>query len=338
MSYESRTGNGNTSTPVALSSGQPVDDLAAQQMQTIARKGRGFVLDLAASTGAMQALDQLEPLKDELFDVMHSEDPDGEKLREVCGRLLDPLAAATAVKRGVQVEVKESLPAHDEYEPPAAYRSHKIHDTESFIAYARRYGTAGKSLIFCGMEECTLVIDEQVSRGQRETISMEVVTSSDWDAWSEMIEKGGTNHKELLQFLMRQEHNLDDGTVLRSMQSMRMNATVNIESDLRDEGNNIGITVKTSAGEELQRFPKEFGIIIPILEQDDAEPRKITIRLNTQLPTEAGRGPVFSLVCSRWNQELERRIRDEISTIRTELEGWAVVHGVYQVEDRKLGK
>jgi hypothetical protein len=72
----------------------------------------------------------------------------------------------------VSIEVKESLPPHDEWKPPANLRKHTIEDTESFIAYARRYGNLTASLVLYCDSKAVIVIDEHVDRGDREIIAM----------------------------------------------------------------------------------------------------------------------------------------------------------------------
>lgn len=288
-------GNGNRNDdmadktpPIKVGPLNPLDDIMAAVMQTSARKGRGFVLDLI----------------------------NGDK---------------------PTIEVKESLPPHDEYEPPAAYRDHTIRDTESFVDYAKRYGTQKESIVLYNTQKATLVINEFILKGQRETVELPFLTSPDWQAWSGMLNKQ-VSHRELMNFLMRQEHNLAGGEVLASMQSLKINSVINHESDIRDDGQTVGIMVKTSAGDELKKFPKSFDLIIPILEQDVDASRwaNVEVRMNIMLPTEAKQGAMFTLICSTWPQDLILRIKKEGDAIRAGLPEWTVVHGVYEVKAREL--
>lgn len=274
-----------------LSADQPIDDIVRDLLQTVHRKGRGFVLGLDRGD-------------------------DG----------------------GTSIEVKEVLRPHDEWEAPAPYRSHSIEDTPSFVAYANRYGDSGKSLVFFDDTGATLTIDEGVSRGRRETISMHFRESTDWQEWSSQIGRP-QNHRALLKFLMAHEHNLDDVEVLKSMQSMRLNSVVNVESDIKDDGQSVGIFIKTNAGEELKRFPKTFGIRLPVLDQDvtgEGDWCHAEMRLETQLPDDPKQGPAFTLHCSLWQQSKKARVDAEGEAIREGLPGWPVIHGRHSTTDRKL--
>ena len=321
---------------IKLKPASPIDDLTAALMTTIARKGRGFTLDTAAGS-----LQRLLPLRQRLFDAQHAiaqqEEGNTEtplNLTALAEEIDDTL---NALAQPV-IEVRESLKPHDEYEKLADWRDHALHDTESFIAYASRYGTKERSLVLFDKSKFTLVIDELAERGDRETIDMAVVFSPDWIAWGNMLNKP-LKHRELLNFALRQEHNFNEGGVLASMQSMRINSVVNLESDIRDDGNNIGITIKTNAGEELRKFPKQFTLNLPVLEQDiDSDILTVAkIRLNIALPTEAKDGPVFTLYCSAWDQVAISRIRAEGDVVRKALKDWTVVHGAFKTSRRTLG-
>jgi hypothetical protein len=327
----------NTNGAVTLSSNQPIDDLAAHLMETVARKGRGFVLDTAAH--ATQQLAKARMLvNDAARDVGAAELGEGGAkvdLTAIAGALDD---VAMELARPA-IEVRESLPPHDEWQPPAAYRSHSLADTGSFIKFALRYGAAEKSLVFYGRDQFTLVLDEGVDRGEREVVQMRVEASNEWREWEKALGRA-TSHKGLLQFLMEHEHNLVDGEVLKSMASLRLRSEISLDSDVRDEGKSFGITVKTNAGEELKRFPKQFAIAVPVLAQDvDRDQRaQVTIRLQISLPDEAKKGPEFTLYCPEWENVFVSRIQREGDMLNSALDGWTVVHGVYATRPRVIGR
>lgn len=238
------------------------------------------------------------------------------------------------------IEVKESLPTHDEWQAPAAYRAHLIEDTESFIAYCLRYGDPKDSLVLYSDACAVLSVKEEVDRGNRELIRLPFSESTDWKDWSAILGKS-QSHKDLLRFLMTHEHNLADPVVLKSMQSMKINSTVNIESDIRDEGNSVGIFVKTNAGDELKKFPKQFEIRLPVLDQDgngEESDAEAPIRLDVRLPDDPKQGPSFTLFCSVWKQIKRGRIDAEGMKIHDGLTGWTVIHGMHQTTERELGE
>lgn len=237
------------------------------------------------------------------------------------------------------IEVKESLPVHDEWQAPAAYRSHAIEDTPSFVAYALRYGDPKGSVVFYNDDMAVISIAEEVATGDREIVSMPFTESEDWEAWGEVLATPHS-HKELLQFLMTRAHTLVDPTVLVSMQAMKINSVVNLESDIRDDTKTLGIMVKTNAGEELKKFPKTFDLLLPVLAQDGndiASFAKATIRLDIQLPDEPKDGPAFTLFCSVWSQIKRGRTDAEGQKIRDGLTDWTVIRGTHKTTPRRLG-
>lgn len=238
------------------------------------------------------------------------------------------------------IEVKESLPPHDEWEPPTPYRGHAINDTESFIDYAKRYGDPKTSLVFVAQEQCTIVIDEQPTRGERETITMRLLPSDDWTAWSGTFGKA-MNHRDLYMFLVAHEQNLSDATIVSRLSKMSSRAEVDHNSDLQQFGaGEVGFKFKTTAGEEMAQFPTKFGINLPVLDQDVGDgtlpPQKIEVRLQIEMPLSAGKPPMFTLIAPEWKQAMTRRVKQEIDRIKSGLEGFAVIHGKYSTNARKL--
>jgi hypothetical protein len=277
--------------PVKVTSDAPVDDVVANLIQTVARKGRGFVLDLAKEEGK------------------------------------------------VTVEVKESLRLHDDYLPPADHAAHELLTTESLITYALRYGDPKRSLVFFAEDGCSLVLDNGVEKGSRAVVTLDLPTSEDWQAWQGVLNRA-LDHKTLLQFLLAHEVNLVNPDILQSMASVKATSTVNYESDIRDEGKQVGIIFKTQAGEELKRFPKQFDVRLPILEADDGADRVdvLTIRLEITMPDTPQQKVTFTLYCSNWRSKHKERVEREGGKIADALEGWTVVHGKYQVRRHELNK
>lgn len=328
------------STGGQLDPNQPIDGIVTELMQTVHRQGKGFVLDLAPVN--TQTLAKLAATVARVRANLADDNANGaiaipEHYLGDLHATLD-LAEQVACERGTSIEVKKSLDLHDEWERPVAYRKHEIRDTESFIGFARRYGTKEKSLVFYHENGAELVLDELVSRGKRELITMPILESDEWQGWSALLHRDLT-HKELLLGLRKLEHTLEDATILLTMSSIRMNSTVNAESDLRDDGSSLGVAIKTSAGEEIKKFPKKVTIRVPVLEQDALEDKAVEamIAVEIVMPDKPGCLPTFVLRCSIWKQIKRRRVSEEGKVIREALEGWTVVHGKHQQAKRRLG-
>lgn len=238
------------------------------------------------------------------------------------------------------IEVKESLPPHDEWEPPTPYRSHAINDTESFIEYAKRYGDPKSSLVFVAQEQCTIVINEEPSKGDRETVVMRLLPSDDWTAWTGIFNKPMT-HRDLYMFLVAHSQNLADPTIVSCLSKMSSRAEVDHNSDLQQFGaGEVGFKFKTTAGDELAKFPTKFGINLPVLDQDVGDgavpAQKIEVRLQIEMPQSAGKPPTFTLIAPEWKQAMTRRVKQEIDRIKAGLKGFTVIHGRYATTGRKI--
>ena len=132
-----------TSTPIRKD--DPVqqsklDNIVNLQLHEINKRGRGFVLDIAASSREkLESVRQFLLAQEGLLD-------DGAKIDRK--ELLDRIAEAIDAVGQTSIEVREALKPVDEYVKPADGRGHVIGDTDSFIDYAKKYGDAEKSLIF----------------------------------------------------------------------------------------------------------------------------------------------------------------------------------------------
>lgn len=236
--------------------------------------------------------------------------------------------------------VQEALKPVDDYIPPSACRCHAIGDTESFIAFAGKYGSPDKSLVLFNDVSCTLVLDESVSAGDRESARMAFTQSPEFMAWSGMIGRPVV-HKQLLAFLLLNTHTIDSPAILDAMRSVRFNAVVDSQSDIMEDAKTIGVMVKTGAGEQLKQFPKEFVVNVPVLEQDAIETtnwRMVTIRLHMDLPERPQDTVAFTLLCSEWNLLVRQRVSEEMSQVRDALEDWTIVRGTPAYFPRAVGR
>lgn len=306
-----------------------IDAVVNKIIDGIRDRERGFVLDLAGPDQREQLVD----LRREVEDSGAGTVARGEALA-----IIDELLA---VSGGTVIEVRETLPPVDEYQAPARYRQHKIGDRESFITYAKRYGSAERSLVMYGDEGCRLVIDELVERGERETAYLPFRCSDEWNAWGKLLNTP-LDHRNFMRHIVAWEHTLADSDLLQAIRGLSFTATAQHDSTLNDDGSTWGVTFVTKGGESVKRFPKEFGLRLPVLEQDVGDIdtsvwHDVDVRLDLELPTTPGSGAIIRLGCSTWRQHQLDRVRAEGATIAEALDGWTVVHGEHHDEPRKLG-
>ena len=110
-----------------------------------------------------------------------------------------------------------------------------------------------------------------------------------------------------------------------------MTNTVNMESDVQEDGESIGIAMKTNGGEQIKKFKKTILIHMAVLDQDVLDDNlwvEVAIKLDVSLPKEANQGPMFTLTCSTIKQIYAQRVQKEAKDIRTALtDAWLVVMG-----------
>jgi len=252
-------------------------------------------------------------------------------------------------ERATRIEFVESLRPVDERLRLADYRDHVIRDSASLITYAQKYGTQEKSIVFVGEVKTVLVIDDTVERGLRERLHLLWRPSQQWKDWSGILDMQ-VDHKAMLKFMQTHEDDLDDASMLVDLQRVSSSATVNIESDVGDTGNEIKIGVKTTKGDGIAKFPKDFAIRIPVLDEDndvDEElddvlakrmaKRAIKISVEIIMPDAPMKPITFRLYTSKWQSTWRDRIRAEEKLIRSELTGWLVLKGVSSYESKEVG-
>ena len=240
----------------------------------------------------------------------------------------------------IEVTVSEQLPPVDDYEPPAAYAAHGVNDARSLVAFAKRYGKAKDSLILYDQERVSLTLDETISHGQRQVITMKFVDSPDWQTWSAVLGKP-LAHRDLLRFLLSQEHLLLDMAIIEPLRTLKLKSEVKHDSDIQIESQSIGVVFTTNGQEEIKKFQTKIPISLPVLEQDVSQRDRwmdFTIRVDFELPDRAHEGPTFTLRCSEWQMERMSRIHTEGETIAEQLgEGWLVLHGLHGTAARPVG-
>ena len=237
--------------------------------------------------------------------------------------------------------VEQVLPPADEWEPPVPYRSHIIEDADSMVAFGKKYGSAEKSLIFYDDTGAELVIDETKQVGQCELVTMDFAYAAEWKAWEAHLNRGGIEHKPLLTHLILNQHTLVQPEMLAKMRSIKATFSAKLDSDLREDSETVGVVFSAQAGDELVKFPREFDILVPVLDLDVdtlAAWRKVKVRVEVQLPTEPKQPVRFQLLAPMLNAIRRQRINEECAKLKAGLPDWTIVRGDHQEVERVLGR
>lgn len=289
--------------------------------------GSGFALDVAART--RKRLNQIVGVLSE------ADNASPEELQVIINE-------AIAAINGTSIEVTRTrvLDPIDDYQQPSLLRSHQLISTKATIDYVRLYGDKEKSLIMFNESGIRVILDETVTAGDRECVGMIFTTSPDYTEWNALFSTGkSVPHRNLIKFLVAHAHNLERPDILVAARRITAKTYIDAESDVRDDGDSVGVNIKTQAGEEFAKFPREVVINLPVLRQDVINADtwcRVTLTLTIDLP-EDGRGPIgFTLICPEWSALLQRRTTQEGEAVAEALEGYKVLNGVTNYTQREL--
>jgi len=257
------------------------------------------------------------------------------------GFALDVAKSVEGDKPTVRFEVAQIKPVHDEWEPPAGLRCPSVEDVESIVGYAKKYGTPANSNIFYNDNKVVLTLNDQVEKGQRERVELDWKFSREWIGWSQLVNsQNAPTHKELLTFLITNQHTVQDSSIIDRMRQVKATAEVSLDSDLRLDAETAGVVFKATAGEALVKFPRQFTLNLPVLDIHTDNPdfwSVVDIRLEVVMPTEPKQPVRFALFASTWNAVRRSVINNEIQTLIAALPEWLIVRGVNKDVPRKLG-
>lgn len=113
-------------------------------------------------------------------------------------------------------------------------------------------------------------------------------------------------------------------------------------ASVRDEGKNeVGLIVKTEAGDGLVQFPRSIRVSVPILPEDLTEPdmwETVEFNLIILLPERPGDSIAFEFMCPEWAMVKRKRVSQAADVIKKELgDEWTVVRGRHRENDRNYG-
>lgn len=247
------------------------------------------------------------------------------------------LAKDATNEKQVLVTVRKDVPPPDEWEPPTAYRNHTIADTESLAIYAKKYGSPESSLVVVGDEDIVLVLDEEKEVGSRERATLTFPFSDEWRGWSNVVDRP-TEQREIVRAALNLDYTLEDSKLLAAARKAGVTAMIKRDSDLRDDGETMGVVFSTAGNDSIVSFPKKFRVSCPVLE-DDADKQSFEVRVEILFPSNPNEQLRFMLTSHERRELLRRRLKAEADRLRTLLgDGWIVVRGAHAEMDRKIGQ
>lgn len=323
--------------------GNKIDEVVGNLVDAIQTKERGFVLGLTPQNeGDLERLAERSRGVAELLDngpeTLSNDDVEG--LYALC-RDVEHAASNRGTKIIVQEQPKP-LPIPDEYEPLAAYRDHDILDTESFIDFVKRYGTLETCQVMVSGEMARFVYEQDIDHGQREFATLQFAPSDDWVAWESLLNKP-MPHKSLLRALWCQAHNVvSPNDVMTPMSEWTNASTAQEISSIQEMDQSYSVIFKTGGSERKKDFPKEFEIMLSVLDQDilaESDDARLRMRLRFHPPSDTGQVFRFEMFCPEWKVVFAQRAKKEVDRIKTALgDDWPVFHGTFKTRERVVGR
>lgn len=254
--------------------------------------------------------------------------------------VVDGMKESGAKEVVFRVEQAPPLPV-DEYERPVPWRAHRIEDVESLIGLAKKYSGADRGLILYTDEGATLSLDETKERGKRELVRMLFAFSDELEAWQGLVGGELMQHRRLFDAILKLQHTLLTPAIIDAMRTVKVAWNVNTEVDTRIDGDTFGVFYKSTAGNELVKFPREFEITLPVLDKDVVDDRAwvtVAVRLEIQMPKKPEEPVLFQLMAPKLSMAVRRRIDDEFAKVREALSEWTIVRGTHTESDRSVGR
>ncbi len=248
------------------------------------------------------------------------------------------------------ISVTEQLQPIDHREHPTDLRRPQINDTASLIQFAHRYGDPTNSMILYSVDCMVCVLDYGIEEGDYETATMPFTPHEDLSEW--LVQLGNPmTHRDLVQFMRKHEHHLDTPALIETIRSMSISGQINQDNDMTDDGDSMGVVFKTTKGESLKKFPKEFYIRVPVLDIDSRDDwQAIGCRLQIDMPIKPQDPVTFTVRSHELNNALLERTKMEADLVRdglnaqdadteagSEKRQWLVLGGRHRTDPRTLG-
>lgn len=318
-----------------LPAGNPVDAIVSRLLHNMQSTQRGFVLDLAPHMSG----DLRERLKTLHTDLAEDGTTD-ESLLVAIDQAIDA-ASGTSISIAPPIT---PLPLIDNRLPKAARRWHQLHDTDSFIAYCERYGKPGKSLVMVDRLRAVVILDEQITEGEREYGIYNFATSKPFDVWRGSIGQR-VQHADFYDFILTNQHDVQTEKLLMHVANANVSVSVKGISLLGREQTEHGVIFKAAIDSEAVNIPGQFDIALPVLEADIAAKEVTTFRIDlTPIPPRnPGEKPTLNFVmnCAAMTTAVQERAAVEAGVIREALgdgdEDWCVLSGAPAYMSPRMG-
>jgi len=241
----------------------------------------------------------------------------------------------------VKIEFAHVLPPVDEHLSIADGREHTFGDTMSLALYMTRYGTPQGSVIFYDENGVHAIINEPITRGQREIGKCQFRYSSDFKGWNEILGKA-ISHHDLRAMMVPLQHTVRTPEFLQALGSIKYVENVKHDTEIKeiDGEASYGVMFTVAGqGESLKEIPRTLRIAVPILDEDVIDRQAVvTVECTVALDMPKRPGDPLRLVIQCQELEIMRRerLRTAMNSLRDVLgatgsgipgESWLIVAG-----------
>lgn len=251
-------------------------------------------------------------------------------------RLLDVLDGDGEPTRRIEIG-PAATSAHD-WLPPADLRRHVVGDVESLVRMAKKYTDSERGLVMGNLARCVLVLEEVIEESERETVTLAWPWTTEATAWKGKVDPAANllSHREMVRFLTRMEHTLDDPTVIRSFAVADIGGSTRVKSRAAETKTETGFTIEVDGEETIAKFPKTINVGFPMF-YGDTEARRFEVRVLPVLPERHEDGLRFELMSNTLDDVYRERVLDSLRQIEVGLPDFTVVFGTHGEKDRVFG-
>ena len=209
---------------------------------------------------------------------------------------------------------------------------YSLEDTDSLIAFVRKYSTPENGIIVYGDSGIGCNMDSSIQDRRQDFIQYSFEDSFAAQEWGGII-KGSTLRLSIREFVYFLEHRAPDEIGMQFLDDLidcvkHMKYAVTTETDHSfDDRNNFTVAIKVGENQGNVKIPKRMYVNLELI-KGSGFLQELEIEIETILakgPTEGG--TAFELSCPNWQRYWLNARENEVAKVRSAFPDWLIVAG-----------
>ena len=197
---------------------------------------------------------------------------------------------------------------------------------QSVIDLVKTRGTRELSFLFYTDKQIQVLLDDQVTKRQKDTAVYYFEASDLLQEWKTVIGGNTLDQKKFIEFLKRRDNELAEvEALISSLQTLKLASEIRFDGDY-DDRNNYNFAIKVKDFEGNTKLPNMLTIHIPLINESDFV-QDIEIELEVIKPTGEGQKPLFVMTCPKFDRYWKQAVKHEIEVLKKALPGYHILAG-----------